>query len=1053
MASALLYGSQLNAVGDIGRGLHVPYTEAGADYAAWSAVAAGGGGAGSGCAEAEGTLGEFLRLVAQPKPLEAAADGKGGAGGGGVHVRKLLGVDTPPQSPGAVSFYLPQSVLQFLATSLVADAVVVAAIQRCSRHLETILCAPKGMMPDVVTYEDNLLSLATGQVVDAKEVHIADEVIAALGRNVACFLARTFSLEEGFDGICYALWTNSDVIPSTAVDLIGQAVHSFPLLLANRSYARKGERLARQFDAILKRMPQAVVFVDDDLQQVVVNPAAAQLLQLSYFGEVDPLVVANSMHNLAERSGTRSDVQRWFMAVAGQQNSIINEEWVLKEPRRVLHVQSYPVSGSSSAVHGRLWLFEDFTAERDAQNAIVAANKGKSQFLATMSHELRTPMTGVLGMLDLLKLTPLAQEQMGLVVVMQSSAEGLMTVINNILDYCKLEANRLLLEDIDFHAGDLLDQVQSLFQFDLEEKQLKLQVQYPSKDLIALRGDPVRMKQILVNLVSNAVKFTSRGTISITWVKTSTPADLHSKLQNSTARGIWGRTYSPVVPGSPANGSPGTEPPASKPCPLSASGQLGGLVTQSASTQTMSNSSSPCSTTSSPASVSPSQSAELLRLEIPLTPAEGASIVPRVEDDSCLDKIMSPASCKDVQMSEALHPDAAIQGRVTQWCDDQVCRSRQGGVATASDRAVISRGHFKPRGLVQMEDGSIGQHSFMQDNPSPGRSPRQDPSSSPGTADMIHAADWGVTKPPRNRKRQSSQLAPNSGSTAPEFEATGKVRMDFDKEWASSAEGVEERRRREEQLQWKRQWLRQQQEQGNFECQKTWEATVEELEPEDKHVWFEISVSDTGCGIDPEHLQRLFHESEKQVGVRGTGAHLGLAISKGLLGLMGGMIEAESEVEVGSTFRVTVPLALAEEPEKVTGPAESALDKAPLTSKELRAKSPRPVPLGEDGQLRVLVAEDNKVTLVGNGQLALEAVQRESFDIVLMDVQMPVLDGLSATKLIRQLSGPAKSIPIYALTADVLTVEIEEVGLSGYLSKLIVWENISEVVDKILAEK
>jgi PAS domain-containing protein len=91
---------------------------------------------------------------------------------------------------------------------------------------------------------------------------------------------------------------------------MNNAASSMPLLLANRLIARRSERLGRQFDAILKRMPQAVVFVDDELAQVVVNPAAAELLDLPCFGEVDPVKVAGSMRQLAERSGSRSDLQR-----------------------------------------------------------------------------------------------------------------------------------------------------------------------------------------------------------------------------------------------------------------------------------------------------------------------------------------------------------------------------------------------------------------------------------------------------------------------------------------------------------------------------------------------------------------------------------------------------------------------------------------------------------------------------------------------------------------------------------------------------------------------
>lgn len=92
--------------------------------------------------------------------------------------------------------------------------------------------------------------------------------------------------------------------------------------------------------------------------------------------------------------------------------------------------------------------------------------------------------------------------------------------------------------------------------------------------------------------------------------------------------------------------------------------------------------------------------------------------------------------------------------------------------------------------------------------------------------------------------------------------------------------------------------------------------------------------------------------------------------------------------------------------------------------------------------------------MVGNGKLAVEAVQKKVYDLVLMDVQMPILDGLSATKAIRALPAPTSRLPIYALSADTPgSGPMEETGLDGYLSKPIAWEKISGLVEKILAVK
>jgi signal transduction histidine kinase len=151
------------------------------------------------------------------------------------------------------------------------------------------------------------------------------------------------------------------------------------------------------------------------------------------------------------------DCGRCFNLLAGDPTQKQEWAWELRDPRCVLRVRSYPIS--NVATHGRVWLFDDVTAKRDAHDAIEAADKAKSNFLAMMSHELRTPMTGVLGMLDLLLLTMLTPEQAGYVRVMQGSAEGLMQVLNEILDFSKIQSGHLALDIVDFHIGEVLDQV------------------------------------------------------------------------------------------------------------------------------------------------------------------------------------------------------------------------------------------------------------------------------------------------------------------------------------------------------------------------------------------------------------------------------------------------------------------------------------------------------------------------------------------------------------------------------------------------------------------
>jgi PAS domain S-box-containing protein len=282
---------------------------------------------------------------------------------------------------------------------------------------------------------------------------------------------------------------------------------------------RKSQAATRKLSLVAAKTDNLVVIGSPDGRVEWVNESFSRVMEYA----LEDIAGQNPVDFLVGAETSVRTVRRIRAAMArgkGFSTDIINYSKSGRKYHLSLEIQ--PVFNEAGLLENFIAIAADITARveieanlRRAKTEADAASRAKSEFLASMSHEIRTPMNGVIGMTSLLMETPLTPEQRDYVHTVRSSGEALLTIINDILDFSKIESGKMELESVPFELASAIEEALDLFAMQAAAKKLELSYAIDPAIPAWISGDVTRLRQVLVNLVNNAVKFTPSGAISI----------------------------------------------------------------------------------------------------------------------------------------------------------------------------------------------------------------------------------------------------------------------------------------------------------------------------------------------------------------------------------------------------------------------------------------------------------------------------------------------------------------------------------------------------------
>lgn len=344
--------------------------------------------------------------------------------------------------------------------------------------------------------------------------------VPLMGRQARSYLGVPIFLSGKTIGvISVQSTTEENVFTQDDVRLLSTIAANVGAALQNARLFHENKQQREYLETVFANSPVAIVTVDDEYRVLSWNPAAEKL-----FGYMREEAIGRNVDDLVANSSEIHDEAVTF-SEQGVHNEYVHS--ITKRTHkdgRLLDVDMsglpFPLGGGRT---GLVAIYNDVGEIQRARQEAIAANEAKSSFLATMSHEIRTPMNAVIGMSGLLLDTELSPEQHDYAETIRNSGDALLNIINDILDFSKIEAGRMDLESQPFDLRDCVESALDLVTARAIEKGLDTAYILDDDLPSAFKGDVTRLRQILLNLFSNAVKFTEKGEVVLTVSRVQPP--------------------------------------------------------------------------------------------------------------------------------------------------------------------------------------------------------------------------------------------------------------------------------------------------------------------------------------------------------------------------------------------------------------------------------------------------------------------------------------------------------------------------------------------------